>query len=198
MQCTEQNEGFEEVLKRPTVSAFRPCKSLIIGMCPETGQCAVCLPLDMCHNVTLAGRARPALVFHCGTVTMKCFECDEPAAHRHHVVPKSKGGQRTVPLCERCHGLVHDANLSINALREEAIARRRAKGLRIGRKPKTITPEQLAQIQGLPITRAAAVLKIRPATLLRRAADFGFQRGPDMRGRRPRRTAPGKGQTKLW
>ena len=38
---------------------------------------------------------------------MVCFECGSAAAHEHHVIPRAKGGQRTVPLCERCHGLVH-------------------------------------------------------------------------------------------
>lgn len=36
-----------------------------------------------------------------------CFECGKPAEHRHHVVPRSKGGKRTVPLCHDCHDLVH-------------------------------------------------------------------------------------------
>ncbi len=39
-----------------------------------------------------------------------CFECDQPAAHQHHVVPRLRGGTRTVHLCEQCHGLVHDLN----------------------------------------------------------------------------------------
>ena len=43
----------------------------------------------------------------------KCFECgsDEKIVH-HHVVPKSVGGTKTIPLCEYCHGLVHDKNLT--------------------------------------------------------------------------------------
>lgn len=41
-----------------------------------------------------------------------CFECRTTKnLHNHHVVPKSKGGTKTVPLCPKCHGLVHDANL---------------------------------------------------------------------------------------
>lgn len=41
-----------------------------------------------------------------------CFECGKPAHHDHHVVPRSRGGTRTVPLCERCHGLVHDQDMT--------------------------------------------------------------------------------------
>lgn len=38
---------------------------------------------------------------------MNCFECDRPAQHHHHVVPRSKGGKRTLPLCRDCHALAH-------------------------------------------------------------------------------------------
>ncbi len=36
-----------------------------------------------------------------------CFDCGRPAVHNHHVVPKSLGGIRTVPLCEVCHDKAH-------------------------------------------------------------------------------------------
>lgn len=41
---------------------------------------------------------------------MLCFECDGPAAHQHHVVPRARGGTRTVPLCGECHAKAHDLN----------------------------------------------------------------------------------------
>lgn len=40
-----------------------------------------------------------------------CFECGLKAKHAHHVIPYSKGGRRTIPLCEKCHSLVHDMDL---------------------------------------------------------------------------------------
>lgn len=40
-----------------------------------------------------------------------CFECGNPADHEHHVIPKSKGGTKTVSLCRECHSLVHDSKL---------------------------------------------------------------------------------------
>lgn len=40
----------------------------------------------------------------------ECFECGEKAFHYHHVVPTVLGGTKTLPLCEKCHGLVHDKN----------------------------------------------------------------------------------------
>lgn len=39
---------------------------------------------------------------------MKCFNCNNEAEHNHHVVPKSKGGISTVPLCAECHQKVHN------------------------------------------------------------------------------------------
>ena len=37
----------------------------------------------------------------------KCFECGEPKQDMHHIIPKSKGGKKMIPLCAKCHGLVH-------------------------------------------------------------------------------------------
>jgi len=37
-----------------------------------------------------------------------CFECGEAAEHDHHVVPRSRGGTKTVPLCGPCHAKAHD------------------------------------------------------------------------------------------
>lgn len=36
-----------------------------------------------------------------------CFDCGRRAVHNHHVVPKTLGGIRTVPLCEVCHDKAH-------------------------------------------------------------------------------------------
>lgn len=37
-----------------------------------------------------------------------CFECGAPATERHHVVPVSLGGTKTIPLCGECHAKIHD------------------------------------------------------------------------------------------
>ena len=40
----------------------------------------------------------------------KCFECGSTQnIHNHHVIPKSKGGTRTLPLCSNCHSILHNA-----------------------------------------------------------------------------------------
>lgn len=37
-----------------------------------------------------------------------CFECGAPATERHHIIPASLGGTKTIPLCGSCHAKVHD------------------------------------------------------------------------------------------
>jgi len=71
---------------------------------------------------------------------MKCFECekteDQIEMHNHHVVPRSKGGTKTVSLCCECHGLVHGKNrMSIKELTKQALADKKAKGFRTGTVP---------------------------------------------------------------
>ncbi len=68
--------------------------------------------------------------------TPTCFECNLPGdIHMHHVVPRSAGGTKTVPLCERCHGLVHSRHMSTSSLTKGALARKRAAGRRTSRHP---------------------------------------------------------------
>lgn len=66
-----------------------------------------------------------------------CCECGAPADHDHHVVPQSKGGTFTVPLCGRCHGLVHDVPglISNRALTKAALQAKRQRNERVGAIP---------------------------------------------------------------
>lgn len=65
-----------------------------------------------------------------------CFECDQPGdIHWHHAVPRSAGGTKTVPLCVRCHGLVHSLSMATSALTKGALDRKRAAGRRTSRHP---------------------------------------------------------------
>lgn len=48
-----------------------------------------------------------------------CFECDAPATEDHHVIPKVLGGCRTVPLCGKCHALIHGFDTSKRTLHGE-------------------------------------------------------------------------------
>jgi len=63
----------------------------------------------------------------------ECFECGEKAYHDHHVIPKFMGGQKTIPLCEECHGKVHDMDLTgTERMKIEARKKRIREGLKAG------------------------------------------------------------------
>lgn len=61
-----------------------------------------------------------------------CFECGKPAEYNHHVVPRSRGGTRTVPLCAACHGKAHD--ITMKNLTSCAMQKLKAAGLYTGGK----------------------------------------------------------------
>jgi len=66
-----------------------------------------------------------------------CFECgSEEDIHHHHVVPKSLGGTKTIPLCSRCHSLVHGTDLtSTSILTKKALNKRILEGKACGGLP---------------------------------------------------------------
>lgn len=66
---------------------------------------------------------------------LPCFECDTPTVGRHHVVPRSRGGKRTLSLCSQCHGLVHEREITASALVREGLRRARERGTVLGRAP---------------------------------------------------------------
>lgn len=81
-----------------------------------------------------------------------CFDCGQLSDHDHHVVPQSKGGTKTVPLCVKCHSLVHShPGLATSALTKEGIERRRAAGLRVGplRKYSDAQNEEVVRLRAL-------------------------------------------------
>jgi hypothetical protein len=43
--------------------------------------------------------------------TEHCFECGAIANCEHHLVPRSLGGTKTIPLCVACHSKIHSAKL---------------------------------------------------------------------------------------
>lgn len=68
--------------------------------------------------------------------TKFCFECGAPKEEMHHVVPKSKGGTKTIPLCVDCHGKAHDTShrrLMIDAAKK-GIKKYVENGGKLGRK----------------------------------------------------------------
>ena len=58
-----------------------------------------------------------------------CFECGKTAEYDHHVVPRSLGGVKTLPLCGVCHGLVHGIKkVNVKNLTKTALAQKRING----------------------------------------------------------------------
>jgi hypothetical protein len=71
-----------------------------------------------------------------------CFECgSKENIHHHHVVPQVKGGTKTIPLCEECHGKVHGIDFTDHSiLTKEGLKRAKDKGIKLG-SPKNLTKE---------------------------------------------------------
>lgn len=57
---------------------------------------------------------------------MNCFNCDKKAEHQHHVVPKSKGGKKTIPLCIECHSKAHNKYMTGSYLTKLGLMKRNA------------------------------------------------------------------------
>ena len=69
-------------------------------------------------------------------MTDACFECGAEATCAHHVIPRSRGGTKTVSLCGGCHGLAHGLSRETwsdhGALTSAAMAKRKAAGFHCG------------------------------------------------------------------
>ena len=80
-------------------------------------------------------------------IMKKCFECekteDQIEIHDHHVVPRSMGGVKTIPLCYVCHAIVHDRSaVSIKELTKAALQNKKSRGYRVGTLPFGFTSEE--------------------------------------------------------
>ena len=66
----------------------------------------------------------------------KCFECEATEdLQEHHVVPRSRGGTKTVTLCNSCHQKAHGRDskgLNHSRLTKEGIERARKRGVKLG------------------------------------------------------------------
>jgi hypothetical protein len=71
-------------------------------------------------------------------VSIACFECGVVAeTHDHHIIPASRGGKKTVPLCLACHGAAHGrtGSMATSVLTKEALAKKMARRERVGQVP---------------------------------------------------------------
>jgi len=62
-----------------------------------------------------------------------CFECGLLAEHDHHVVPRSAGGTKTIPLCVGCHGKVHGHRFAMPSFIKKRLSDARRNGIVLGR-----------------------------------------------------------------
>ena len=66
----------------------------------------------------------------------KCIECKTTEdLQQHHVVPRSRGGTKTVTLCHSCHMKAHGRDskgLNQSRLIKEGLARAKARGAQLG------------------------------------------------------------------
>lgn len=69
----------------------------------------------------------------------ECFECGSKGhIHYHHIIPEIKGGKATIPLCARCHGIVHGIDYKNHGtLVKLGLQRARENGKPGGRRPDT-------------------------------------------------------------
>ncbi len=91
-----------------------------------------------------------------GVTDARCFECSKSAEGWHHIVPKSRGGTQTVPLCGDCHAKSHhsSANMAHRTLTREGLQRAKARGVKLGSKK---AGRWLDQANGWAAAKAKAV-----------------------------------------
>ena len=96
----------------------------------------------------------------------RCFECGATEdLQAHHVVPKSRGGVKTLLFCSKCHGKIHNEDLtSISYLTKRGLAEAKRRGVKLGNR------KNLAQAR----EKAVAKLKEKRESF----ALFGIKRTP--------------------
>lgn len=122
----------------------------------------------------------------------ECFECGAEATCAHHVIPRSRGGTKTVPLCGGCHGLAHGLSRETwqdtPTLTRAALNVKRARGERVGELPLgwTVGADGVTLIEDPAEARAVAdVRRMRAEGLsIRAIADELNRRGVPARGER--------------
>lgn len=82
---------------------------------------------------------------------MKCFNCERDVyLEKHHVVPRSLGGKKTILLCADCHGLAH-GNKRLRSdnhseLVKKGINRRKEDGYKWGRPSNGFTAKVILRL----------------------------------------------------
>jgi len=76
----------------------------------------------------------------------ECWECGATGMplHNHHPVPRSRGGTRTIPLCEPCHSKAHHKkkNMCSSVLTKEGLKKAKARGVKLGNRTNLKTAQR--------------------------------------------------------
>lgn len=105
----------------------------------------------------------------------KCFECDSKAHHAHHIIPKSLGGTKTIPLCHGCHEKVHCKSFTdVRGLIKKGIQRAREEGKHVGRPKIKLDLRKIADLyaSGLSQREIAKKFKVSEGTISRALQDW--------------------------
>lgn len=94
-----------------------------------------------------------------------CFECNRPMEHKHHVVPQSLGGTKTIPLCSICHAMIHA--ISLKDLAKANFKKAQLEG-RVGR-PKLVDGKEALEMinQGLSYGHTAKLMGVSKSAVHR-------------------------------
>ena len=106
-----------------------------------------------------------------------CQYCGKPTQHVHHLIPLAKGGDNRInnliPLCRKCHGLIHNKNYNDQWKKawQEGIEKAKAEGKFKGGQIKRLPKKQYLDLKEQYLTRKinkvqfAKLLKISRPTL---------------------------------
>lgn len=106
--------------------------------------------------------------------TVPCFECGYTLGEKqdHHVIPRSLGGTKTIPLCLECHGKSHyRKKFASSFLIKEGLQKAKLKG-RVGGRKKVFTDDHLKTARnlinkGYSQSKIAGMLGFHRSTLCR-------------------------------
>jgi hypothetical protein len=103
----------------------------------------------------------------------RCFECGEPKQDMHHIIPKSKGGTKTIPLCAKCHGLVHGRDfVKHRQLHKEGVERAKLLGKYKGRVAGSGESKEVVLEKYKPVIE---ILNREPTMSLKKIADLCYE-----------------------
>ena len=96
----------------------------------------------------------------------RCVECGSKAnIVFHHLIPESKGGRFTLPVCQMCHDKIHGVkkprNISLSKLTKDGLKRARRNGVKLGTpNPEKAVAAMVAANKGARIEFATKVLPV--------------------------------------